>query len=91
MKGFRGPQDKIPCVVAAGKRRECVKVSDAIALACRQGGEGLQCLLIKRASPHEAGGEGDPTVSHPGRDAVCPEPRREALWISHSFLLWSCA
>lgn len=33
------------------------------------------CLLIKRASPHEAGGEGDPTVSHAGRDAVCPEAR----------------
>lgn len=47
MKGFRGPQDKIPCVVAAGKRRECVKVSDAIALACRQGGgEGLQCVSL---------------------------------------------
>lgn len=41
-------------------------------------------LLIKRASPHKAWGEGDPTVSHPGRDAVCLEPRREDLWISHS-------
>lgn len=42
------------------------------------------CLLIKRTSPHEAGGEGDPSVSHPGRDAVCPKPRKEDLWISHS-------
>lgn len=46
------------------------------------------CLLMRRPLPHEAGGEGDPTVSHPGRGAVCPEPRGEGLWISHSFLLW---
>lgn len=47
MKGFRGPQDKIPCVVATGKRRECVRVSDAIALARKQGGgEGSQCVSL---------------------------------------------
>lgn len=43
------------------------------------------CLPIKRASPHEAGGEGDPTVSHPGRDTVCPEPRRERGLVDFPF------
>ena len=90
----------------AGKRREwvCVEVSDAIPLACSDGGgEGSAGMSpYKEALTTWSRGEGEPTVSHPGRDAVCPSPEertcgfptlsfydfmRNMGWFSHS----SCA